>query len=57
MDLKLCIISFVISFVVSIFMNIRYYYAYKRCNRFRRCRQWMCKYFHECEYAEKRDQE
>lgn len=47
-----------ISFIIfCILMDIWHKYAYKRCIRSRRCREWMCKYYHECEYANKRDQE
>lgn len=49
----LVFIFFVLPF--HILFDIYHIYAYKRCIRFRRCREWICKYYHDCEYANKRD--
>lgn len=49
--------AFIIFIVYCILMDIWHKYAYKRCIRHHRCREWMCKYYHECEYANERDQE
>lgn len=35
-----------------ILFDLWHKYAFKRCIRFKRCREWMCKYYHECDYSE-----
>lgn len=49
------LLDFIFAVFISIVLYIFHRNAFKRCFRNRRCGQWACKYFFECEYSSKRD--
>lgn len=48
MEILFCVLFGV---VFPICFDLYHVYAYKRCIRNRKCREWLCKNFHECELA------
>lgn len=54
MEFKNFVLCFIVWIVFCILFDVWHRYAYKRCVRNCRCREWLCKYFHECDYSCKR---